>query len=84
MVRRHLTHILWVALSLVLLTAPAVSAKLIAVPEGNRNESQPAVPGASVKRTKQTKSSFDRKYEKVHENGATCATGSEHHGIVPA
>lgn len=66
MVRRHLTHILWVALSLVLLTAPAVSAKLIAVPEGNRNESQPAVPGASVKRTKQTKSSFDRKYEKVH------------------
>lgn len=50
----------------VFLAAPAVSAKLIAVPEGNRNESQPQVPGASVKRTKQTKSSFDRKYEKIH------------------
>ncbi|MCR9136945.1 MAG: DUF1402 family protein [Alphaproteobacteria bacterium] len=66
MVRRHLTHLICATLCLVLLAAPAVSAKLITVPEGNRNTSQPPVPGASVKRTKQTKSSFDRKYEKIH------------------
>lgn len=51
---------------LVLLAVPAASASLIAVPEGNRNAEQPSVPGASVKRTRQTKSSFDRKYEKIH------------------
>ena len=35
------------------------------VPEGNRSVEQPAVPGASIKRTKSTKSSFDAKYAKV-------------------
>jgi hypothetical protein len=50
-----------------LLAAPAVSAKLVAVPDGNRNANQPRVPGASVKRTKQTKSTFDIKYEKIRD-----------------
>lgn len=35
------------------------------VPEGNRNAEQPAVPGASKRRTKAGKTTFDRKYEKV-------------------
>ena len=35
------------------------------VPEGNRNAEQPQVPGASKRRTKAGKTTFDRKYEKV-------------------
>lgn len=38
-----------------------------AVPPGNRNAEQPAVPGSSVRRTAALKSSFDRKYEKVRD-----------------
>ncbi|QRM56774.1 DUF1402 family protein [Sinorhizobium sp. BG8] len=37
------------------------------VPEGNRNAEQPNVPGASVRRTKAGKTSFDAKYEKVRD-----------------
>ncbi len=66
MVRRHLINMFCASMCLVLLAVPAASASLIAVPEGNRNAEQPSVPGASVKRTRQTKSSFDRKYEKIH------------------
>lgn len=36
------------------------------VPPGNRNAEQPAVPGASVKRTKASKGSFEGKYSKVY------------------
>lgn len=36
------------------------------MPEGNRHAEQPNVPGASVRRTKAGKTSFDAKYEKVH------------------
>lgn len=35
------------------------------VPAGNRNVEQPKVPGASKRRTKAGKTTFDRKYEKV-------------------
>lgn len=35
------------------------------VPEGNRNAEQPSVPGASKRRTKAGKTTFDRKYAKV-------------------
>ena len=35
------------------------------VPPGNRNVEQPAIPGASTKRTKASNSSFERKYQKV-------------------
>lgn len=41
------------------------------VPAGNRHAEQPDIPGASVRRTKGTKSTFDLKYEKVHELLAT-------------
>ena len=36
-------------------------------PAGNRNAEQPNVPGASVRRTKAGKTSFDAKYEKVRD-----------------
>ncbi|MBO3758315.1 DUF1402 family protein [Ciceribacter sp. L1K22] len=41
------------------------------VPAGNRNAEQPAIPGASVRRTKAGKTSFDLKYEKVRDLLAT-------------
>lgn len=41
------------------------------VPPGNRNAEQPAIPGASVRRTRGTNSTFDRKYQKVRELLAT-------------
>ncbi|WP_371833387.1 DUF1402 family protein [Ferirhizobium litorale] len=37
------------------------------VPQGNRHVEQPAVPGASVRRTKAGKTSFDSKYEKIRD-----------------
>ena len=37
------------------------------VPPGNRNVEQPPIPGASVRRTKAGKTSFDLKYEKVRD-----------------
>lgn len=34
-------------------------------PEGNRNTEQPPIPGASKQRTKETKTTFDLKYDKI-------------------
>jgi len=48
-----------------LVQAPSAYA-LTVVPPGNRNDEQPAVPGASIKRTKATKGSFEGKYQKVY------------------
>jgi Protein of unknown function (DUF1402) len=48
-----------------LLAALTQSRAATLVPEGNRNETQPAVPSGSAKRTAATKSSFDAKYQKV-------------------
>lgn len=45
-------------------SAPAFAMQT--VPAGNRHAEQPDIPGASIRRTKGTKSSFDLKYEKVH------------------
>ena len=67
MIGRRLAIVLSMAAGLVVSAAPAVSAKIVTVPEGNRNVSQPRVPGASVKRTRQTKTTFDRKYEKIRD-----------------
>ncbi|MBB4521427.1 UNVERIFIED_ORG: hypothetical protein M2435_001459 [Rhizobium sophorae] len=50
-------------------SAPAFAMQT--VPAGNRHVEQPDIPGASIRRTKGTKSSFDLKYEKVHELLAT-------------
>ena len=37
------------------------------VPAGNRNSEQPAIPGASKKRTAALKTTFDAKYEKIRD-----------------
>ncbi|MGV1793121.1 DUF1402 family protein [Rhizobium lusitanum] len=50
---------------------PAHADAATAVPPGNRNAEQPPVPGASVRRTRGTNSTFDRKYQKVRELLAT-------------
>lgn len=48
--------------------APAgLRAAPVTVPAGNRNAEQPAIPGASVRRTKAGKTTFDVKYEKVRD-----------------
>ncbi|MEM9105384.1 MAG: DUF1402 family protein [Pseudomonadota bacterium] len=54
-------------LCFVLVAAPSASGIPLVVPEGNRNVEQPSIPGASVRRTKQTRSTFDRKYDKIFE-----------------
>ena len=66
-VRRLLTSLLIAAA--VLTSVPAFAMQV--VPSGNRYAEQPDVPDASVRRTKGTKSSFDRKYEKVRDLLAT-------------
>jgi len=41
------------------------------VPEGNRNAVQPKIPGASVRRTRAGRTTFDDKYDKIRELLAT-------------
>ncbi|MEH7879070.1 DUF1402 family protein [Rhizobium laguerreae] len=65
--RRLLTSLM-IAVAL-MNSAPAFAMQT--VPAGNRHAEQPDIPGASIRRTKGTKSSFDLKYEKVHELLAT-------------
>lgn len=40
---------------------------LTLVPSGNRNAEQPKVPGASLRRTRAGKTTFDEKYEKIRD-----------------
>jgi hypothetical protein len=47
------------------------AAGMVVVPEGNRNVVQPKVPGASVRRTRAGKTTFDEKYDKIHDLLAT-------------
>ena len=53
------------ALGLTLAFGAAAQAATL-VPPGNRNEDQPQVPGASMKRTKAGKTTFEGKYRKVY------------------
>ncbi len=68
-VRRILISLLVAVLSLAWI--PARAASVLVVPPGNRNAEQPAIPGASVRRTKGTNSTFERKYQKVRALLAT-------------
>lgn len=52
------------AFGLAMMLATAAGAAT-AVPPGNRNAEQPAIPGASAKRTQQAKTTFEAKYQKV-------------------
>ena len=54
--------------SLVFIINPNIAvAKLIQVPDGNRSQSQPPIPQGAISRTKQTKSSFDIKFNKIYQ-----------------
>ena len=55
-----------VAASLALLPLGAF-AGVLSVPPGNRNAEQPAIPGFSVQRTKESRTTFDGKYQKVRD-----------------
>lgn len=63
---RPLLTMLVIAATMLAGAAPAALAMDV-VPAGNRNVEQPNVPGASVRRTKAGKTSFDAKYEKVRD-----------------
>jgi len=67
--RRILITLLLAVASLSWIPAYADAASV--VPSGNRNAEQPPVPGASVRRTRGTNSTFERKYQKVRELLAT-------------
>jgi len=48
-------------------SSPASAGGPLIVPAGNRNATQPKVPGSSVRRTEAGKTTFDEKYEKVRD-----------------
>lgn len=52
------------ALLALVLSAPAQALTL--VPEGNRNAEQPAIPGASARRTAELHTTYEAKYQKVY------------------
>jgi hypothetical protein len=59
-------HLILFATSCLLLSAalqPAVAVTV--VPEGNRNASQPGVPAASAKRTREMNTTYEAKYQKI-------------------
>lgn len=55
------------ALFLIGWIAPATVAAETVVPAGNRNVEQPKIPGASVRRTRAGRTTFDDKYDKIRE-----------------
>lgn len=65
---RDLRRFILAVLMIVAWSAPAALAGgLSVVPPGNRNAEQPKVPGASVRRTKAGRTTFDDKYEKIRD-----------------
>jgi Protein of unknown function (DUF1402). len=56
-----------VVVALMLVAPTSAGAGVVLVPDGNRHAEQPAIPGASVRRTKAGKTTFDLKYEKVRD-----------------
>ncbi len=65
--QRYLVNIFSLTICLVLLAVSVASSAVTVVPQGNRNATQPPIPGASSKRTKQTNSTFERKYAKIRD-----------------
>lgn len=63
--RRFLLALLLVAAWTV--PSGAEAGGLLLVPEGNRHAEQPKVPGASVRRTRAGRTTFDDKYEKIRD-----------------
>jgi hypothetical protein len=48
-------------------TVPAFAEAVTLVPEGNRSAEQPKIPGASVRRTRAGRTTFDDKYDKIKD-----------------
>ncbi|AFL54432.1 hypothetical protein ABIE78_005934 [Sinorhizobium fredii] len=63
----RLTACLLLLATLCFSAAQPAAAEIRVVPEGNRHVEQPRVPGASLRRTKAGRTSFDAKYEKVRD-----------------
>ena len=63
---RHSLAVLLVAATL-LGAGYQTAAAVTVVPPGNRHAEQPAIPGASVRRTRAGKTTFDEKYEKIRD-----------------
>jgi hypothetical protein len=63
----RLTTCLLVIATLCLSAGASAAAEIRVVPEGNRHAEQPSIPGASVRRTKAGRTSFDAKFEKVRD-----------------
>ena len=63
---RQLISVLALAAAL-LVQSQTTALAIDVVPSGNRNAEQPQIPGASTRRTKAGKTSFDAKYEKVRD-----------------
>ncbi|ATU93979.1 DUF1402 family protein [Phyllobacterium zundukense] len=59
-------HLILFATSCFLLSALQPAAAVTVVPEGNRNESQPGVPAASAKRTREMNTTYEAKYQKIY------------------
>lgn len=50
-----------------MLALPSHAQALTKVPPGNRNAEQPAIPYGSIKRTRSSKGTFERKYQKIRK-----------------
>lgn len=55
------------AVAMIVPASATWSADVLKVPPGNRNAEQPSIPGASYKRTKEGRTTFDDKYDKVFD-----------------
>lgn len=66
---RILKRILFTLLFAVILSAHwhAPAAALTVMPEGNRHAQQPQIPGASTRRTRAGRTTFDNKYDKIRD-----------------
>jgi len=51
----------------VIATTPVFAGAMTIVPEGNRHAEQPKIPGASVRRTRAGRTTFDDKYDKIKD-----------------
>jgi len=69
--RTRLSTALVLALGLAI---PSIATAATIDPPGNRNAEQPAIPGWSMARTRETRSTFEKKYEKIRDLIAGDAT----------
>ena len=67
---RGIATMLGLALALPLslpMAGVSIASALTVVPPGNRSAEQPVIPGASWRRTKRKRTTFDAKYERIRD-----------------